>query len=287
MLVRVRDPQANEDRGHFERIVVPERQQPLIAFGVDTGVSMTIPAVTARLDVEVEIVDGESRFDPRELAQAYGRDIPGVTVAAADVGIATFNPDEADLASVMRAQGATNAQIQTSLDSLRANRRILPASDSRAEHPFTRPSLPRGEGVLTGAPEETRHIAHRRQRSGLERQNESARILAAEGFRVHQNPNVSPEEMLAAGLSPTRRPDFIIEGRVFDSIAPITDSVGNLHRRIADKIARGQAHRVVVNLGGSNISRAQIEQELGTHPIPGLQEVITIDQQGRLGHAYP
>lgn len=93
--------------------------------------------------------------------------------------------------------------------------------------------------------------------------------------------------MRAAGLDPRKRPDAVIENRVFDVISSRSDTLRNLRSRIAGKVGGRQARRIVVNLQGTTITRAQLERALRDDPITGLQEVITIDQQGRLGHAYP
>jgi hypothetical protein len=52
---------------------------------------------------------------------------------------------------------------------------------------------------------------------------------------------------------------------------------------IAEKVYKGQAHRVVVSLQDSRITRAELERYLRENPIPQLREVITIDREGRIG----
>lgn len=168
------------------------------------------------------------------------------------------------------------------------NRVVIPVTDPKFNISRTQATGRVGGGNLSGTPARTRHIPNPRQRSGLERQNETAIIMDRAGYGAHQlrDRELSADELRAAGLNPTKNPDYIIEGRIFDNIAPITDSICNAHDRIKKKISRGQTQRVIVNLAGSNISRADLESYLREHPIPRLREVITIDQQGRIGRAF-
>ncbi len=82
VFVQINNRQANRQFGRFERIVTPERQVPLIVFGVDSGLTTTLPAVRETLDVAVIIDGGQALYDPRALAREYGREIPGITRAA-------------------------------------------------------------------------------------------------------------------------------------------------------------------------------------------------------------
>lgn len=168
---------------------------------------------------------------------------------------------------------------------LARNRVVIPHTDPRFHFPVTRRSGRVGGDNLTGEPAVVSERAN--NRLDIERQNEAARILGAAGYSIHQNPSLSDDERRLAGVGPRKNPDMIIEGRVFDVYSPGTDNSRNLRGRIARKVSEGQARRIVVNLQNSTLTRAELERSLRRDPIFGLQEVITIDQEGRIGHAFP
>lgn len=111
----------------------------------------------------------------------------------------------------------------------------------------------------------------------LQRENESATSLARAGYDVEQNPTVPG----------VKNPDYRIEGRIFDNIAPSTGSPRNIHSRIAEKVEDGQADRVVVNLADSPVDVDRLRRQLHDWPIEGLEEVIAIDKNGAVVHLYP
>ncbi|MGJ3587566.1 hypothetical protein ACR9EG_13280, partial [Lactococcus lactis] len=78
----------------------------------------------------------------------------------------------------------------------------------------------------------------------LERENESATKLAQAGYKIEQNPTVPGR----------KNPDYLIEGKVFDNVAPNTDRVRNVADRVKKKVEAEQTDRVVVNLGDSTVS---------------------------------
>ena len=47
------------------------------------------------------------------------------------------------------------------------------------------------------------------------------------------------------------------------------------------------AERVAVRLGDSSVTRADLEAALQDVEIDGLRQVIVIDQNGRVSHAFP
>ena len=122
----------------------------------------------------------------------------------------------------------------------------------------------------------------------LRNENRIADQLAAAGYQVIQNPRIAPEQLLERGLKAGKQPDYVIEGRVFDLYTPAsdTDSSG-VGDGIATKISRGQTDRVVVDLSGTDVTRWQLEAELQARPLSRLKEVITLDAQGHIGHAFP
>ncbi|MBS0342777.1 MAG: DUF637 domain-containing protein, partial [Proteobacteria bacterium] len=107
----------------------------------------------------------------------------------------------------------------------------------------------------------------------LTRENESATTLANSGYKVQQNPPTLPNG---------KNPDYIVNGQVFDNYAPSTSSVRNAASEIQGKVAKGQTENVVVNLADTTITPAQLQAQLTSYPIPGLKQVVVIDQVGKV-----
>ncbi len=105
----------------------------------------------------------------------------------------------------------------------------------------------------------------------LIRENESATTLANSGYNVQQNPPALPNG---------KKPDYIINGEVFDNYAPSTSNVRNAWSEIDKKVAKGQADNVVVNLADTSITPAVLKEQLSNYPIPGLKKIIIIDKSG-------
>jgi hypothetical protein len=105
----------------------------------------------------------------------------------------------------------------------------------------------------------------------LIRENESATTLANSGYNVQQNPPALPNG---------KKPDYIINGEVFDNYAPSTSSVRNAWSEIDKKVAKGQADNVVVNLADTSITPAVLKEQLSNYPISGLKKIIIIDKSG-------
>lgn len=186
----------------------------------------------------------------------------------------------------MRAQGASQREINATLADLRRTRLVLPASDPRSQFPMTRASGRPGGGNLFGAPAQPHENADDAERDSFRRQNETATALSRAGYRTYQNPDMTREELILAGLGEDKAPDLIVENRVFDVYSPV-GGFASVYAGIRRKVSDRQAFRIVVNLEGSSATRAELERALRLHPIPGLLEVITIDHRGRFGHAYP
>lgn len=104
----------------------------------------------------------------------------------------------------------------------------------------------------------------------LTRENESADLLVKNGFNVEQNPTV-----LGA-----KKPDYRINGEIFDNYAPATGNGRNIWSYVQDKVEAGQAPNVVINLADSPANVGDLMQQFGKHQIPNLQRVIFIDQNG-------
>lgn len=63
--------------------------------------------------------------------------------------------------------------------------------------------------------------------------------------------------------------------------------MGGVYAGIPDKVGKGQAHRIVLNLGDSPVRPGDIQQALRDNPIQGLQEVILIDSNGAVHKTFP
>ncbi|MBI1930891.1 hypothetical protein HYR99_42420 [Candidatus Poribacteria bacterium] len=109
------------------------------------------------------------------------------------------------------------------------------------------------------------------------RENDSADALARAGYRVEQRPVV---------LDP-KKPDYRIEGRIFDNYAPSTSRARNIWDSIRkDKVAKGQANRIILNLDDSTVTLADLRQQFHDWPMPGLKEVIVV-RDGRVIPFWP
>lgn len=111
----------------------------------------------------------------------------------------------------------------------------------------------------------------------LQRENESADVLAKDGYDVEQNPDVPG----------VKSPDYRIEGQIFDNVAPTTANARSIASRIEQKVAAGQASRIVLNLSDSSVDLTKLSAQLHDWPISGLQEVEVIDAQGNVIDFYP
>jgi hypothetical protein len=136
-------------------------------------------------------------------------------------------------------------------------------------------------GEIGGSPEGKRATnkanADPEFKRGIQRENESADILADAGYKIEQQP-------VTAG---PKNPDFRIEGKIFDNYAPTTRSPRGVRDGIAAKVEKGQADRIVLNMSDTNVQRFALRQELANKPISGLKEIIMIDKLGNIIHFYP
>lgn len=117
----------------------------------------------------------------------------------------------------------------------------------------------------------------------LMRENESADLLARAGFKVEQRPQV-------AGTP--RKPDFRIEGRVFDNYAPSTSNPRNIWAVVNDTKVNPtgksmQADRIVLNLRDSGVDLAALKRQFTEWPMPNLKEVLVISREGGIVLFWP
>jgi Contact-dependent growth inhibition CdiA C-terminal domain len=111
----------------------------------------------------------------------------------------------------------------------------------------------------------------------LQRQNESARTLAAAGYTTEQLPEIPGD----------KNTDYLIEGKIFDNLAPTTDRPRNIASRIQEKFDDEQTERIVLNMADTPVEPDAMREQLHNWPIPGLKEVIVIDKNNQIIHLYP
>jgi hypothetical protein len=107
----------------------------------------------------------------------------------------------------------------------------------------------------------------------LRRENEAADVLSRHGYDVEQNPGRRWNG---------KKPDYMIEGKYFDSYAPSTKDIDNVRDEISGKVRDPksgllQADRIVLDMQDSPLTPADVTAALGRKPIKGLREVIVID----------
>ena len=102
----------------------------------------------------------------------------------------------------------------------------------------------------------------------LTRENEAADTLAKNGYKIEQNPKVDSG----------RKPDYRIEGEIFDCYSPKEASPRNIASNIAGKIDAEvpQTRRIVLNLDDWSGNVGDIIEQINKYPIPGLREVIVV-----------
>jgi hypothetical protein len=128
---------------------------------------------------------------------------------------------------------------------------------------------------------------------GVTGENAAAVVLAGKGFVVMQGP--SPAQVAAArdrhgdAGKPTKRPDYLVEGRVFDCYTP---RAGTPPRNVwsevdKKKVRRGQTQRVVVNLRDWGGDLDTLRAQFADWPVPGLKELVVVTADGRVLHWIP
>ncbi|GJE69600.1 hypothetical protein CHKEEEPN_1129 [Methylorubrum podarium] len=166
------------------------------------------------------------------------------------------------------------------------------ALESRSDPGLTRPM-----GAINGTPSGLRSSnvegAELDDQQQVDSENQVADRLAAQGYAVVQNPTVGPAPALAPkqmedlGLNPTRNPDLLLNGRVFDTYTPVVDKAeavrGGIYVKVVEK---KQTDRVVVDLRNTTQTDAAVRAALRADPVPGLKEVLTLTAAG-LGRAFP
>jgi hypothetical protein len=141
----------------------------------------------------------------------------------------------------------------------------------------TRPSTNKGGKPKGDAPKSKPNDDAATKR-GIEKQNESAEILANEGYDIWHNKTALPNG---------KKPDYKIEEEYFDCYAPEAyTNVRNIGSNIEDKVIAEQADRIILNLDDNVSSVTDIQKQLNDWPIERLNEVIGI-KNGQVIHIFP
>ncbi len=145
----------------------------------------------------------------------------------------------------------------------------------------------RGDGLTTpsGAPDPGRKPRGDRTKAHptklkskpLRRENESADVLAQNGYDIQQNPPTKPNG---------KNPDYLIEGEYFDNYAPQTDNLDNIRTKLSNKVSEDQADRLVLNLDDTSRSMADIADMLRRKPIADLKQILVV-QDGTVVRFFP
>ncbi len=101
---------------------------------------------------------------------------------------------------------------------------------------------------------------------GIIRENESAEVLANNGFRVVQSPDVPG----------TKNPDFLLDDVVYDNYAPSTSSGFSIAARINEKVLSGQTNNVVLNLNDSGVDLNDLVDQMRINAVDGVDNVLII-----------
>lgn len=108
---------------------------------------------------------------------------------------------------------------------------------------------------------------------GHRRENESAQILGQNGFDIIQNPAVDGP----------KRPDYLINGEIYDHYAPSTSTARNIWDTVKEKVENEQASNIVIGLQDSDVDEGALRQQFENWPIQGLEDVIIIRPDGTIG----
>jgi hypothetical protein len=142
-------------------------------------------------------------------------------------------------------------------------------------------------GIPTGSRTTIPSGLHGEGRRALEMENSAAVILAEKGWRITQNPMpaaVAQARHEAGDVgSPATKPDYLLEGRVFDCYSPTnpTKTVRGVWSYVRDeKVNKLQTQRVVINLEQWTGNLAALRKQFAEWPMDGLKEVKVITADG-------
>lgn len=111
----------------------------------------------------------------------------------------------------------------------------------------------------------------------LKKENETAEILARDGFDIQQNPFIKGTE---------KNPDYLIEGKIFDCYAPFNNNKGvrGIWSQVEEKVLKEQTQRVIINLKDWKGDLSKLEKQFFDWKIEKLEEVIYITKENKIDY---
>ncbi|OLF13965.1 hypothetical protein BLA60_01950 [Actinophytocola xinjiangensis] len=167
-------------------------------------------------------------------------------------------------------------QVKTLIQDLRK----LIKDESGADWPTPPSNDPNPENRPTGKPATWRSKDDPSTKRGRKLENEAAVTLAQAGYDVEQGPTVPG----------TKKPDYRIEGKIFDCASPTSPDAYSIWSNIKKKkVERGQADRMIINIDdpAAEVSVEELRRQFQQHPIAGLKEVKVIGRGGAVIDIYP
>ncbi|GIM89742.1 hypothetical protein [Paractinoplanes toevensis] len=141
------------------------------------------------------------------------------------------------------------------------------------------PTTPSGKPDPNRKPSGKRTDAHptKKKDRGVRRENESADVLARNGYDVEQNP---PPKLNG------KEPDYKIEGEYFDCYAPETGNLDNIRAKLSEKVSEAQADRLILNMDDTPRSMEDIADMLRRKPIANLKQILVV-KDGQVVPFFP
>jgi Contact-dependent growth inhibition CdiA C-terminal domain len=123
---------------------------------------------------------------------------------------------------------------------------------------------------------------------GLTRQNEAAETLAKNGYKVEQKPQLTNIDRISnPWLKAEKKPDFKIEGEIFDAYTPSKNKLAeNIRSEINSKIEKGQTRRIALNMDDSQVSLDELKKVIWEKPISELEQILVV-KDGKVTNFFP
>ncbi|WP_081848520.1 hypothetical protein [Clostridium sp. KNHs205] len=115
------------------------------------------------------------------------------------------------------------------------------------------------------------------------RQNESADLLASEGYDIEMLPETKGGN--GYGKKPTSNPDFLINGEAFDCYSPDGSNIRNIWSTVEQKTIK-QADKIVLNLDDYTGSIDELYKQFKSWDIENLKELLVI-KNGKITRWIP
>lgn len=139
-----------------------------------------------------------------------------------------------------------------------------------------------------GTAETIRSGADERMKRGITRQNEAAQVLAKVGYDVEQQPQITDiDRMSNPWFKGTRKPDYKVEGEIFDGYAPDANTTAkNIRDYVEDKVEERQTRRIVLNLDDSKVTLEELAKAIKHQPVLDLEQILVV-KNGQITKFFP